>query len=175
MQHYAALLSVASVTFVAISSYTSYTRHINHSFDQMLGAITLVMCMVVIFGFSRLSAVSTSLIAGSGALVSLLALWLHRDINVARLSAVTFHLCIIGICCFVLRKSIEDREWDLFTLAKENLHTATAATKNIELRSRLDLPADGTSRILADEVKLSRMPSSSRARGSWSCRCSFKC
>lgn len=35
-----------------------------------------------------------------------------------------------------------------------DLHSAAAATKGIELRSRLDLPATGESRVLVDEVKL---------------------
>jgi signal transduction histidine kinase/ActR/RegA family two-component response regulator len=35
-----------------------------------------------------------------------------------------------------------------------DLHTAVAATKGIELRSRLDLPAGAGSKILTDEVKL---------------------
>jgi CheY-like chemotaxis protein len=34
------------------------------------------------------------------------------------------------------------------------LHSAAAVTKGLELRSRLDLPADGASHILSDEVKL---------------------
>jgi signal transduction histidine kinase len=35
-----------------------------------------------------------------------------------------------------------------------DLHSAAAAAKGIELRSRLDLPATGESRVLVDEVKL---------------------
>ena len=35
-----------------------------------------------------------------------------------------------------------------------DLHSAAAATKGIELRSRLDLPATGESQVLVDEVKL---------------------
>jgi hypothetical protein len=93
-RYYAPLFSVVSIVLVAIACFASYTRHRDHSFDQMLGALdrTLVLCIVVTFGFSRLSALSTAGIACSGAAITLIALWFHHDNNVARLSAVTFHL-----------------------------------------------------------------------------------
>lgn len=262
-RHYSAIFPIFVFVCLVMACGTSYTRHATDPMSAMTRAqqTTTTIWVVITFGFSRLSAEATASIVGTGVTAMLVAVGSLPDSSPVFLARLAIPLLIVSICCYLLRRGIEQREWSLFVMAKENLrrnvfaaelerakraaeeadaaksrflanmshevrtpmngvlqilevvgqkagpddqalvekgrkagqallrilnsildysklahgataihatpievsevcriaidlHTAAAATKGIELRSRLDLPATGESRVLVDEVKL---------------------
>jgi len=159
-RYYAPLLTIASTLIVAFVCYISYARHRDEGAVQLLWSLdmTLVICMVVLFGFSRLSAMSTFLLASSGAIGTLAVLWLVEDVDRVQLVRMTIHLFFVGACCWSLHLGIRRREWELFLLAKENLRR-NAYAKELEVAKRSVEEADAAkSRFLANMSHEVRTP-----------------
>ena len=70
-------MSTALLVCVSVALYTSYTRHSDESITTLLFSLdmTLVLCIVIVSGFSRLSTLTTLVIA-SVIFGHLLARWL---------------------------------------------------------------------------------------------------
>lgn len=130
-KYYAPLFSGASIIFMAVACYISYSRHKDGSIEGLLWALdmTMVIAVVIIYGFSRLSARFTVGIAGSVTALMIACLWSFGEANNTQLARITVHLLIIGACCFSLRLGIERREKQLFLLARENLRRNEYATE----------------------------------------------
>ncbi|MEO8523823.1 MAG: ATP-binding protein [Caldimonas sp.] len=154
------MLTIASTLFVAVASYISYTRHKDETLVDLLWSLdmTLVICIIVVFGFSRLSALSTVTIASSGPVATIALLWLLPNADVAQLARVTVHLLIVGICCFWLRQRIHSREWGLFLLAKENLRRNKYAAELERAKSAAEEADAAKSRFLANMSHEVRTP-----------------
>jgi len=159
-RYYAPLLTIGSTLIVAFACYISYDRHRSEGDVQLLWSLdmTIVICMVVLFGYSRLSATATFVVASSGALGTLAMLWLVDDVDRMQLIRMTIHLFAIGACCWSLHLGIHRREWELFLLAKENLRRNAYATE-LEVAKRAVEEADAAkSRFLANMSHEVRTP-----------------
>ena len=159
-KHYAALLTLVATVFVGFGCFIGYERHKNESDEGLLWAIdmTIVICIVVVLGLSRLSALASTAIASVAAVVTIVLLWVFHDVDRAQLARLSVHLGIVAVCCFSLRHGIEQREWTLFVLAKENLRRNRYA-KELEAAKRAVEDADAAkSRFLANMSHEVRTP-----------------
>jgi signal transduction histidine kinase/CheY-like chemotaxis protein len=121
-RHYSLLFNAASLLTVVVACSISFVRHQGEG-EGLASALdrTLVICLVALFGFSRLTAFATALIPSTAAVAVLCLLWLSDVVASAQLANYAIHLFLVALCCIVLRQTIQRREWDLFLLAKENL------------------------------------------------------
>ena len=112
-RHYASLFTLVATVFVGFGCFIAYEGHKNEWPEGLLWAVdmTLVICIVVLFGFSRLSALASTAIASVGAIATIMFLLTSSDIDKAQTAGMSIHLLIIAICCFSLRHGIERREW----------------------------------------------------------------
>ena len=158
--HYGGLLCIAYVAFVAVACSISYQGHKDETSTQLLWALnmTLVLCIVVIFGFSRLTASMTLVMASVGAGLTLAALWLSHEADKAQLARMSLHLVAVGACCFSLRQGIQRREWHLFLLAKENLRQNRYAKELERAKLAVDEADAAKSRFLANMSHEVRTP-----------------
>ncbi len=137
---------------MATGCYVSIARHGEVNLVEMTRGLqtTMTICVVVIFGFSRLRTRSTALIVGVGVLVvvSWLAQLPHSDgVVIARMA---IPILIVLTCCFLLRRGIEQREWTLFILAKENLRRNIYAAELERAKQAAEEADSAKSRFLAN-------------------------
>ena len=159
-KYYTALLTVAGTIFVGFGCYISYQRHKDESHESLLWAVdmTLVICIVVLLGFSRLSALASTFIANVGAVAMIAFLWLGTDVDKSQLARTSIHLSIVVICCFSLRHGIEKREWSLFLIAKENLRRNRYAKELERAKLAVEEADSAKSRFLANMSHEVRTP-----------------
>jgi signal transduction histidine kinase/ActR/RegA family two-component response regulator len=123
VRHYPLLFGVTTGLGVGVGCYITYALHKRDSLVQVLWSMDMVLaiCIIVIFSFSRLSAIATALILSLWVAPALAAVWLLQVDDSMPMLRLCVHLILIGSCGFFLRRSIEGREKGLFVLAKENL------------------------------------------------------
>jgi signal transduction histidine kinase/ActR/RegA family two-component response regulator len=82
---------------------------------------SLVTGIIVIYGFSRLTAKNTALIVFSGCVAGAATALISSFYDPYYFGRLTLHLLIVTIVSYSLRQSVERRERQLFLLAKDNL------------------------------------------------------
>lgn len=159
-KHYAPIFGGFTSLAVAISAYISYQGHLKDPPLELLYSVdmTLVLCIIVIFGFSRLTSFSTTVLTSSVAVAMIGFLWLLEGTDARQLMRMTTHLSIITACCFSLHLSIQRREWELFLLAKENLRRNKYAAELERAKSAAEDADAAKSRFLANMSHEIRTP-----------------
>lgn len=145
-QHYVLLFVLGCVAMSAVGCVISFLRNVEEPRIMLLWSIdmTLIVIIVIVHGFSRLSVAATAIAANICSVGSLVVLWNLADVSAFELRRITAHLVIVGVGCAWLRHSIERRERELFHLARENLRRNAHA---------LELQAAIASAREADAVK----------------------
>lgn len=150
-RYYAPLLIAASLFGASMGAAISFVRLADASPIQLMWSLNTTMALVVIIihGFSRLGVLATAVMANAGSVLVLALLWHTEGIERLDLRRIVVHLFVVGICCAWLRLGIENRERELFLLAKENLRR-NEHTRELEAAIRSAQEADATkSKFLA--------------------------
>ncbi|MEP7301350.1 MAG: response regulator [Caldimonas sp.] len=159
-RNYPLMLISTCVLYLSFAGYGSYLRHQLGTIAELtrgLG-ITMIMCVVVMFSFSRLTALATATVVGSEVVAAMAWLWLLPESDVGQLARITLNLLIIGTCCFLLRLGIQRREWSLFLLAKENLRRNVYAAELERAKAVAEEADAAKSRFLANMSHEIRTP-----------------
>ncbi len=159
-RHYPVLFSATMLIYLAAACYTSYSRHRTESLSEIVRGLdlTLILCIVVMFSFSRLSANWTAGVVGSGVVTAIGWLATLPEHDIAQLARVSIQLTIIGTCCFLLRLGIQRREWSLFLSAKENLRRNIYAAELERAKRAAEEANAAKSRFLANMSHEVRTP-----------------
>jgi len=123
-RYYVPIFAAIATIMVATACAISYMLHATDPRAVLVWNIerTLVLCVVVVVGFSRLTAFSTVLLVSLVpiSVITLISINSPPDVT-GHLIRMSIQLLLVAVCCYFLRRSIEAREWDLFLVAKENL------------------------------------------------------
>jgi signal transduction histidine kinase/CheY-like chemotaxis protein len=111
---------------------------------------SLVAGIVVIYGFSRLSARNTALVVLSGCVTGAATALLSPFYDPYYFGRLTLHLLVVTIVSHSLRGTVERRERELFLLAKENLLRNIYATELEVAKARAEEADKVKMRFLAN-------------------------
>jgi len=131
----------------------------NTEFYWSLNA-SLVTAIIVIFGFSRLTARNTALVVLTGCATGAMTTAFAPVFDGYYFSRLVLHLVIVGIASFSLRQSVERRERQLFLLAKDNLLKNVYAKELEAAKSRVEEADNVKMRFLANMSHEFRTPMS---------------
>ncbi|MEO8921577.1 MAG: ATP-binding protein [Caldimonas sp.] len=162
-RNYALVMNAAANLLVWVGVLVSFFGHWNDPILKLVFSLdmTLVICVVLVFGFSRLTAVHTAIILAVPCIVALAAIAVYTNGTYEAYSSVmriAVHLAIVCACCYSLRQSIESRERELFLLAKENLRRNVYAAELERARARAEEADAAKGRFLANMSHEVRTP-----------------
>ena len=119
---------------------------------------SLVTGVIVIYGFSRLTARNTGAVVLMGCATGLSIAALSPAFDPYYFGRLLLHILIVNVASFSLRQSVERRERQLFLLARENLQKNVYA-KELELaKSRVEEANDVKMRFLSNMSHEFRTP-----------------
>jgi signal transduction histidine kinase/ActR/RegA family two-component response regulator len=159
-KHYTLVANVAIFLAMQAAANVAYNARHHLSVTELYWALTSSLCtgVVVVYGFSRLTAKNTALLC---LISSFTAIWYATrlpDFYAPQLGRLITHLSVVNVVAFFLRHSIELRERRLFLLAKENLRSNIYA-KELQIAKSAAEEADmAKSRFLANMSHEVRTP-----------------
>ena len=158
--HYPLVFSAVCTMCMALACYISYSRHAAGDLLEITRGLqtTMTICIVIIFGFSRLGSRLTAAItvAGVVTILALLASLPHSDAVIVARWAIP--ILIVLTCCFLLRRGIEQREWTLYLMAKDNLRRNIYAAELERAKLAAEEADAAKSRFLANMSHEVRTP-----------------
>lgn len=123
-RRYNVVTNVAINAVVLLGILVSYLGHRYDTPIQLAFSMdmTMVVSVVVVFGFCRLTAINTAAIciAACSAAIGLVLNAIYAT-HAWTAGALLIHLTIVNISCYALRRAVESRERELFLAGKENL------------------------------------------------------
>jgi signal transduction histidine kinase/ActR/RegA family two-component response regulator len=123
INHYALIVNFIVFFGLQAAAYSSYTSRANMPYAELYWALSSSMSTgtVVVFGASRLSVLNTLLLSLSGFVAAVGYALTPAVVHIPQLGRLVTHLVIVIIVCTLLRRTVEDRERQLFFIAKANL------------------------------------------------------
>ena len=159
-RHYALAFGVFAFLSIALGTYTSRQGHFGDPPLEIIYSldITLGLCILVLFSFSRLTAAATAMIVSLLSVVAIVVLWVLDATEGRHFARMTTHVAIVTACCFSMRLGVERREWQLFIAAKENLRTNRYAAELERAKSAAEDADAAKARFLANMSHEIRTP-----------------
>jgi len=142
------------------TSYTTLIRHGTLNLDALTRGLltTTTIWIVITFGFSRLAARHTALVVTTVVTSILIAVSSIPHADADTIARLAIPLLIVTACCFLLRRGIEQRDWSLFLIAKENLRRNVYAAELERAKQAAEEADASKSRFLANMSHEVRTP-----------------
>ena len=160
MRHYILVLSFFSVLGMLGAALLPIAVHGHRSPADIFWSVnsSLTTGVIVIYGFSRLTALRTASIVLSGCVLGISTVFLIPVFDGYSLGRLCLHVAIVNVCAFSLRETIERRERELFLLARENLSKNVYAQELEVARARAEEGNEVKLRFLANMSHEFRTP-----------------
>jgi signal transduction histidine kinase/CheY-like chemotaxis protein len=122
-RHYPLIANCIIFSTLQAAAYVAYKARINLSYIEMYWGMTASLStgFVVVYGFARLPARNTLVLAASATISAIFYSLNLPEFHAAQFGRLVTHLVLVNVVAFSLRNNIESRERQLFVLAKENL------------------------------------------------------
>jgi hypothetical protein len=128
-RYYGQLFGTVVIILVTGACFIGYRLHHDDSPAALFTGLerAWVICLVVVSGFSRLSALRTIAIVAAVPIPVIAVLWATMGPDVTpQVARMLMQLVLVGTCCFLLRRTIQAREFDLFVLAGTRAREASS-------------------------------------------------
>ena len=150
------LVAVQGAAFLPIAVHGSQP---NTEFYWSLNA-SLITAIILIYGFSRLTAKNTALVVLTGCATGAATTAFAPSFDWYYFGRLLLHLAIVNVASFSLRQGVERRERQLFLLAKDNLMKNVYAKELEAAKSRAEEADKVKMRFLANMSHEFRTPMS---------------
>ena len=160
VRHYTAIVSSFSMLGMLGAAWLPLAVHGHRSIADMLWSVnsSLTTGTIVIYGFSRLPAFRTAIVVLTGCLIGVCTVFLAPAFDAYSFGRLCLHVAIVNICAFSLRNTIEQRERELFLLARDNLSKNVYAQELEAARARAEEGNEVKLRFLANMSHEFRTP-----------------